>query len=246
MPRFSVIVTADARADLVHRTTSVLVQTYRDLEVLVVEGCSGEPSWGSLAPVRDRRFKLIRQDGSQTSPHTTGARHSAGGRIAFLDDGDIASPGWLEMLAALGGEGDSRITRCGGVRLGPRGVVRDVVFPGPSEALEPWIRGFLPGSYDVPQALFEEAGGFGAQMYRWAKSYVRLYKEYRSAGLRRRPIGLVFRSWGWVILHLPDLLRVRPNDTGGYGSPPGTPAVCGEVSAIVSCSCEVLVKPEGL
>jgi hypothetical protein len=40
--------------------------------------------------------------------------------------------------------------------------------------------------------------------------------------------------------------EMRPDDTGGYGWPPGTPAFCGEVSAIVSCSCEVLVKPEGL
>jgi glycosyltransferase involved in cell wall biosynthesis len=162
MPRFSVIVTADARADLVHRTvSSVLAQTYRDLEVVVVEGDSGEPPRGSLASVRDPRFKLIRQDGSQTTAHTTGVRHSAGGRIAFLEAGDIASPGWLEVLAALSDEGDPRITRCGVLRLGPRGVVRDVLFPGPAEALEPWIRGFLPGSYEVPRALLEEAGGFG-------------------------------------------------------------------------------------
>lgn len=51
--------------------------------------------------------------------------------------------------------------------------------------------------------------GLGAlfrQMYRYGKAQPQLYQDFRSAGVPHRGVMEGLRHWGWVALHVPDLL----------------------------------------
>lgn len=46
-----------------------------------------------------------------------------------------------------------------------------------------------------------------AQKWRYGRSGARLYRTYRLAGMRRRPLSTVLSNWVWLVLHAPDIVR---------------------------------------
>jgi glycosyltransferase involved in cell wall biosynthesis len=93
-PTVSVIIPTHNRADLLLRSIqSVLAQTWRDLELIVVDDASTDHTQQVLASITDPRLRHIRHEQSR---HASGARNSGlraarGQFIAFQDDDDI----WL-------------------------------------------------------------------------------------------------------------------------------------------------------
>ena len=81
---------------------SVLSQTYRELEIIVVDDRSTD---GSVALVRryaerDERVRLIERDrnaGAPAAPRNTGVRAARGNWIAFLDADDVWHPEKLDI-----------------------------------------------------------------------------------------------------------------------------------------------------
>jgi len=51
------------------------------------------------------------------------------------------------------------------------------------------------------------------QAFGYARGWVRVYRRYRPAGMRRRPLAVVVKSWAWTILHLPDAFASDPRRT---------------------------------
>ncbi|MCL5998016.1 MAG: glycosyltransferase [Chloroflexi bacterium] len=102
MPHVSVIIPTYNRARLVRDTLdSVLAQTYRDLEIVVVDDGSSDDTAAVVtaysAPVR----YLRQQNAGQAAARNTGIRAAGGEFIAFLDDDDVWLPQKLEQQLPL-------------------------------------------------------------------------------------------------------------------------------------------------
>jgi CDP-glycerol glycerophosphotransferase len=104
---------------------SIARQTFRDLEVIMVDDCSTDGSTviakGHAA--RDPRFQLIQQQNQGPGiARNTGVRHATGRYLAFADSDDLVDRHAYELLTGSLEETGSDIA-CGGVkRIAARGA----------------------------------------------------------------------------------------------------------------------------
>jgi glycosyltransferase involved in cell wall biosynthesis len=95
---------------------SVLVQTFRDFEFIIVDNGSTDRS-GAIADeyaAHDNRVRVIhRKRGSIGSGRNAGLDSARGEYIAFIDDDDWCEPDFLEFLHKLAAENDADISICG-------------------------------------------------------------------------------------------------------------------------------------
>lgn len=99
-PLVSVIVTTYKREHFLKKTlVSILNQTYKNLEVIVVndENCSSINSL--IQEFKDKRLKLIEMphSGRPAVPRNLGMISASGALIAFCDDDDIFLPNKIEL-----------------------------------------------------------------------------------------------------------------------------------------------------
>ena len=103
-PRVSVIITTYNRAALLPRAVnSVLTQTYRDLELIIVDDCSMDHTSEVVTRFKDPRISVLRhsENRGQGAAFNTGLLHANGEYIAFLDDDDEWMLTKLEKQVAL-------------------------------------------------------------------------------------------------------------------------------------------------
>ncbi len=104
MPRVSVVIPAFNRAALIGETlASVLAQTYRDFEVIVVDDGSTDDTPTILAEYeRDTRVRVIRQTNQgQGAARNAGIGAARGEYVAFVDSDDVWRPDKLERQLDL-------------------------------------------------------------------------------------------------------------------------------------------------
>ncbi|AEB08259.1 glycosyltransferase family 2 protein [Desulfobacca acetoxidans] len=102
-PLVSVIIPTYNRADVVGEAiNSVLAQTCRDFELIVVDDGSEDGTAAILAHYQDR-IRIIRQARRQgvSTSRNTGARQAGGEWLAFLDSDDLWLPRKLEVQLAF-------------------------------------------------------------------------------------------------------------------------------------------------
>ena len=90
-PQVSVIIPTHNRAEfLATAIRSVLKQTFKDFELLVIDDASSDTTAQVVASFRDPRIHYIRHDRNQggAAARNTGIANSNGEYIAFLDDDD--------------------------------------------------------------------------------------------------------------------------------------------------------------
>jgi len=108
----SIIIATHNRPQLLTRTLdSVARQTYRPLEVVIVDDGSGNATrqavhdWGRRARPGFRLSYQWQENQGPATARNRGVEASSGERVQFLDDDDLLCPGALEYLArALAGE----------------------------------------------------------------------------------------------------------------------------------------------
>lgn len=104
---FSVIMPVyNAETYLKEAISSVLVQSFRCWELLVVDDCSSDHSAEIICQFvkKDSRIRYLKTDspsGSPTVPRNIGIEHAQGRYIAFLDSDDVWLPDKLEKQLAL-------------------------------------------------------------------------------------------------------------------------------------------------
>lgn len=102
-PLFSVIVAAYNQEDCIRRSvSSVLNQTFGDLELVVVDDGSADGTWDVLSEfsAQDSRMRLIRHDTNRSlfMARKTGVREAKGRYILFLDGDDYLFADALQRL----------------------------------------------------------------------------------------------------------------------------------------------------
>jgi len=99
MPKISVIIPTHNRPELLKKAVgSVLSQTYKDLEVIVVDDGMEKRADSVIKEFNDSRIKHIQhqEEKGGSAARNTGIRASSGEFIAFLDDDDEWLPEKLE------------------------------------------------------------------------------------------------------------------------------------------------------
>ena len=102
-PLVSVVLAArDARATIDQAVSSVLGQSLRELELVVVDDGSVDGTGALLAAVGDPRLRVVRNEQplGLAGALNVGLAEARGRYVARLDADDIARPAWLERLAA--------------------------------------------------------------------------------------------------------------------------------------------------
>ena len=162
-PQISVIVPTFNRAHALGRAvSSILEQTYRSFELIIVDDGSTDGTEMLAKGISDPRLHYIRQEnGGVSLARNTGIAAASGELIAFLDSDDEAAPQWLEKLASLFTDP--------GVGLACAGI-RRILEPAETEVyLHPQAMGptfddvvalFLAGSFMVRSDLLRAAGGY--------------------------------------------------------------------------------------
>lgn len=98
MKKVSVIIPVyNAEKYVADAVKSVLMQTYENLEILIIDDGSPDGSFEVCQSFDDSRIKIIRQENRGLSgARNTGIRHAVGDYLAFLDADDMWLPEKLE------------------------------------------------------------------------------------------------------------------------------------------------------
>ena len=171
MPEVSVIIpTYNSARYITEAVDSVLAQTFRDFEVIVIDDGSTDETELVMrqygVPV-----KYIRQENTGVSgARNTGIKESSGRYVAFVDADDVWHPQKLErQMAALNGSMDHRACYCAftvtdpslvpleisrSIRTGP--LLEDLLLSGNVVG--------TPSTVICERSLFEEAGCFDSAL----------------------------------------------------------------------------------
>jgi len=79
---------------------SALTQTYRNLEVVVVDDGSTDESWEVICSYGDRIVPLLKENGGQGSAFNAGFAKTRGEIVMFLDSDDYLAPNAAERIVA--------------------------------------------------------------------------------------------------------------------------------------------------
>lgn len=96
---FSVIIPTFNRADLLPETVqSVLAQTYRNFEVIVVDDGSTDDTVGVLKPYLEQIRYFYQANHGLASARNRGIQEATGDFVAFLDSDDLYEPEFLSRV----------------------------------------------------------------------------------------------------------------------------------------------------
>ena len=100
-PEVSIVIAAYNCGDFILETvSSVINQTFKNWELIIVDDCSTDDTSEKIAALNDNRIRIIRLDknsGLPAAPRNTGIRAAKGEFIAFLDHDDTWSPEKLQV-----------------------------------------------------------------------------------------------------------------------------------------------------
>jgi GT2 family glycosyltransferase len=165
-PLVSVIIpTYNRGAMLVEAVDSVLAQSYRDRELIVVDDGSTDGTSGDLAARFDARLSLFTQQRSGVAAaRNAGVRAAQGNYIAFLDSDDFWLPQKLERQIDFMLRAGAAISQTdevwvrNGVRVNPRNKHRKPSGDVFRASLELCL--VSPSAVVMTRELFDRTGGF--------------------------------------------------------------------------------------
>ena len=226
--RVSVIVpTYNCAAYIREALESVLAQTYRDFEVIVVDDGSADDTQAVLAPFGTRITYVPQENRGAAAARNTGIRLAKGDLVAFLDADDLWMPLFLEReVGALGRFPHAALAFAEGYQIDHGGQIWRSTLPTAPEAFWGWIRDL--GNPSV--------GAVEGQMYKEllmrnfirAPSAVTVRKACleRTAGFDEKLAGEDYSLWlqlarrhTFVFVNMPLYkYRMRPDSKSGDGA----------------------------
>jgi glycosyltransferase involved in cell wall biosynthesis len=103
MPKFSVVIPLYNKERHIQRAVnSVLAQTFKDFELIIVDDGSTDSSLNIVQNYDDKRIRLIQQkNAGECAARNTGIRNSHYDLVAFLDADDAWRPEYLKTILDL-------------------------------------------------------------------------------------------------------------------------------------------------
>ena len=149
----------NTEAFLAESIESVLIQTYRWWELLIVDDCSTDGSASVIKAFteKDSRIKYLKTDvhsGSPALPRNIGIEHAQGRYMAFLDSDDVWLSDKLEKQVGLFEDSRTAVVYCDYERIAEDGrragrIVKAPVLIGYEQLLRGNVIGGLTGVYDT-------------------------------------------------------------------------------------------------
>lgn len=186
----------------------VLVQTYQDFEVVVVDDGSTDGGAAVVETFDDPRIRLIRQTNAGVSAaRNRGIAEAKGEHVAFLDADDEWMPEFLEEIAALIAEYPKCRARATNYIFNSNGVksptiLRRMPFAEGHGVLTNYFEvascshpPMWTSAVCIERALLQEIGGFpigiksGEDLLTWARIAVRTQWAYSLKGLAQYNLG---------------------------------------------------------
>lgn len=163
-PTVSVVTAFYNRAQYVRESVgSLLEQTFRDMEVVVVDDGSSDGTPDELEKLRDPRLKVIVQaNAGFVAAMNRGICESRGRYVAVHGSGDISLPGRFEAQAAyLDAHPEIGVVGCS-VRVGQRvvGPWKKAIERGPLLPVALDRNPFSHGEVMFRRSLFDQVGGY--------------------------------------------------------------------------------------
>lgn len=145
MTSISVIIPTHNRADkLVEALQSLLLQTWTDFEIIVVDDGSSDDTPAAVERIRDRRVRyLCCEHGERSIARNLGLKAAEGAYLAFMDDDDLCLPHRLECQAFF-------LNKHAGVDLVSSGFY---IQSGGEPHRTPWYRGINGGKVSLLGSL---------------------------------------------------------------------------------------------
>ena len=172
----SVVVPAFNAARWIRETlSSVVNQTWTNLEIVVVDDGSDDATGAMTSSFADPRIRLVTQENRGAgAARNRGIRETRGDLVQFLDADDILSPDKIErQVEALRNAGSGSIASCAWTRFsgntGTARVTPEAVWAiaDPVEWLVTSLSGggmMQPGAWLTPRNLIEAAGPWNEQL----------------------------------------------------------------------------------
>lgn len=182
-PLVSVIIPTYNRGDLIEKAVkSVLNQTYKNLEVVVVDDGSEDNTKDIMEKFRDPRVKYIRSPENRGQPHAMniGIKRSQGDFIGLLDSDDEYLPTKIEESIKVLGRGDKRVGLVGS-NYWNVGVKSKVWKIGQPRRVDPIWHIPSPSTWLLRREVFEEIGYYDERiriindrdfLFRFSKKFI--------------------------------------------------------------------------
>jgi len=189
MPQVSVIIPTYNREKYVARAVdSVLAQTYRDFEIIIVDDGSTDQTQQVLAGYGDRIRYVYQENAGPGAARNLGIRISTGEYLAFLDSDDMWMLAFLQKtVATLAAHPEVDVVTTG-LYVGPADRKREAHLEGvqtgpwqlpprcPRRHLPFLLNGFCAGTLVVRREVVRRYGGFyeqgctlGEDVYLWVQ-----------------------------------------------------------------------------
>jgi len=211
-PTVSIIIPTYNRSQFVTEAIdSVLAQTYKDYEIIVVDDGSTDNTSEILEPYQDKIRYIFQENQGLSAARNTGIKDARGRFIALLDSDDLWLPGKLaKQMAALDKNGDVAfvysnfvfIDEVGGflkVAYKPKTVVSGHIF---EDVLLCRTAPSYPSTWLLKKECFDEVGLFDTEFKR---------SEERDIGVR---IAKIFKMYG-IAEPLVKIRQIRSVETLG-------------------------------
>jgi len=202
MPKVSVIIPVFNRQRFIGETIdSVLGQTYRDFELIVVDDGSTDDTAERIKPFGDKLIYLYQPNSGQARARNLGYANSGGEYLAFLDSDDRWYPEMLETeVQALDQNPQVGVVYSDVDTIDEEGkLIQRQFFAHRAQRKKP-IDSII-GYHWIPyssaslkhRSIFEKAGCYDVDFYQGGEDLVLWAKMYRLAGFLRLPESLAQR-----------------------------------------------------
>lgn len=188
MPTVSTIIPAYNAASryLDQAIASVLAQTYRDIELIVVDDGSTDDTSRLVLRFSQIRYFRRAENGGQAAARNDGARLAKGEFVAFLDQDDLWEPSLLqETVGLLRANPAAALVHCDGYQVDEQNKILhyDAAMKHTRS-----ITQILRGDHDVAtsgslfrKTSFDEVGGYDERLRIWEDIdlAIRLFQRHR-------------------------------------------------------------------
>ena len=186
---FTVVLCTYNRADRVEGAVrAILAQEGCEFELVVVDDGSTDATPAVLASIDDRRLQVLRRpNGGLSKARNTGLAAAASEWVTFIDDDDMAEPGWLATFRQQTTDPTVGIVCCGARFVSVEGTVFFTHPPGPlGEPYGDGVGSSLAGTFAARTELLRRAGGYldGLGNRHQSELFIRLLTVARAEGLR--------------------------------------------------------------